>query len=224
MNLSYLMAKSGKIKSLVLTSSTSSEGKSTTSYNLSLALTDLGSRVLLVDADMRKPKIHKLTKQSNEKGLSEAIVSDEPWSEIVAFNIVENLDVITAGSNVPNPIALLKSQKMSQLIQEWEAAYDYVIIDTPPIGVMSDAQSLIHQVDTVLLVAGIDRASQKSLAHTVEILHNNECNLAGFVANFVEKDLDYYSYSYYSHYYNQPSKSGNRQEEIQEITRQSRRE
>lgn len=207
MNLSYLMAKSGKIKSLVLTSSTSSEGKSTTSYNLALALTDLGSRVLLVDADLRKPRIHKLTKQSNEKGLSEAIVSDEPWSENCLPSIVENLDVMTAGSNVPNPIALLKSQKMSQLIQEWEAAYDYVIIDTPPIGIMADAQSLIHQVDTVLLVAGIDRASQKSLAHTVEILRSNECNLAGFVANFVEKDLDYYSYSYYSHYYNQPNRS-----------------
>ena len=74
---------------------------------------------------------------------------------------------------------------------------------------MADAQSLIHQVDTVLLVAGIDRATQKSLSHTVEILHNNNCNLAGFVANFVEKDLDYYSYSYYSHYYNQPANEGN---------------
>lgn len=223
MNLSYLMAKSGKIKSLVLTSSTSSEGKSTTSYNLALALTDLGSRVLLVDADLRKPRIHKLTKQSNEKGLSEAIVSDEPWSENCLPSIVENLDVMTAGSNVPNPIALLKSQKMSQLIKEWEATYDYVIIDTPPIGVMADAQSLIHQVDTVLLVAGIDRASQKSLAHTVEILRSNECNLAGFVANFVEKDLDYYSYSYYSHYYNQPNRSNDDEGQNTGIMQQFRR-
>ena len=206
MNLSYLMAKSGKIKSLVMTSSTSSEGKSTTSYNLALALTDLGSRVLLVDADMRKPKLHKLTQQSNQKGLTEVISSDEPWLDMTKRNVVSNLDVITAGSNVPNPIALLSSSKMTQLIQEWEAAYDYVIIDTPPIGVMADAQSLIHQVDTVLLVTGIERATQKSLSHTLEILKSNQCNLAGFVANFVEKDLDYYSYSYYSHYYNQPSK------------------
>lgn len=213
MNLSYLMAKSGKIKSLVMTSSTSSEGKSTSCYNLALALTDLGSRVLLVDADLRKPKLHRLTKQSNSKGLSEAIASTEPWQEIAHSNVAPNLDVITAGSNVPNPIALLRSEKMTQLIEEWEAAYDYVIIDTPPIGVMSDAQSLIHQVDTVLLVAGIDRATEKSLSHTVEILRNNNCNLAGFVANFVEKDLDYYSYSYYSHYYNQPSSTGNQQSE-----------
>jgi capsular exopolysaccharide synthesis family protein len=223
MNLSYLMAKSGKIKSLVLTSSTSSEGKSITSYNLALALTDLGSRVLLVDADMRKPKLHKLTKKSNTKGLSEAIVSDEPWSEIVMHNVVDNLDVITAGSNVPNPIAILRSEKMTRLLKEWEDTYDYVLIDTPPIGVMADAQSLIHQVDTVLLVAGIDRATNKSLAHTVEILQSNNCNLAGFVANFVDKDLDYYSYSYYSHYYNQPSNSGNEEQQSDGIMQQFRR-
>lgn len=209
MNLSYLMAKSGKIKSLVLTSSTSSEGKSTITYNLGLALADLGSRVLIVDADMRKPRVHKLTKLSNEKGLSEVISSNKSWTQSVKSNIVEGLDVITAGSSVPNPIALLRSSKMSQLIKEWEAAYDYVLIDTPPIGVMADAQSIIYDVDTVLFVVGIDRATQKSLSHTLETLGDRNINLAGFVANFVEKDLDYYSYSYYSHYYNQPANGGN---------------
>ena len=223
MNLSYLMAKSGKIKSLVLTSSTSSEGKSTTTYNLGLALTDLGSRVLIVDADLRKPRMHRLIKRPNENGLSEAIISDRPWTEVAITNVVENLDIITAGANVPNPIALLKSQKMTQLLQEWEAAYDYVLIDTPPIGIMADAQSLIHQVDNVLLVAGIDKVSQKSISHTVEVLRSNECNLAGFVANFVEKDLDYYSYSYYSHYYNQPPSSSNGSEENTGIMQQFRR-
>ena len=223
MNLGYIMAKSGKIKSLVLTSSTSSEGKSTASYNLALALTDLGSRVLLVDADMRKPRVHKMTKQSNEKGLSEALTSDEHWSEILIPNIVEGLDIITAGSNVPNPIAILNSQKMSNLIKEWEAAYDYVLLDTPPVGVMADAQSVIHQVDTVLFVVGINRATQKAVSHTLELLREKQTNLAGFVANFVEKDLDYYSYSYYSHYYNQPANGGGNGEENTGIMQQFRR-
>ena len=223
MNLGYIMAKSGKTKSLVLTSSTSSEGKSTTSYNLALALTDLGSRVLLVDADMRKPRVHKLTKQSNEKGLSKALTSDEHWSEIKISDIVEGLDIITAGSNVPNPIAILNSQKMSDLIKEWEEAYDYVLLDTPPVGVMADAQSVIHQVDTVLFVVGIDRATQKSVSHTLELLKEKQTNLAGFVANFVEKDLDYYSYSYYSHYYNQPTNGGGNGEENTGIMQQFRR-
>jgi len=217
MNLTYTVAESDKIKSLILTSSTSSEGKSTTTYNLGLALTDLDAKVLIVDADMRKPKIHKLAKIDNDRGLSEAIVSDQPWSEFITEQNIKGLDLITAGNNVPNPIALLNSDKMSQLIKEWEEIYDYVLIDTPPIGILADAQSLIHQVDTVLLVAGLDRATKKSFSHTLEILENNNCNLAGFIANFVEKDLDYYSYSYYSHYYNQPSKK-QKQAQIEEVT------
>ncbi len=220
MNLTYTVAESDKIKSLVLTSSTSSEGKSTTAYNLGLALTDLEAKVLVVDADMRKPKIHKLAKIENEKGLSDAITSEQPWSELLAPQSVENFDIITAGKNVPNPVALLNSSKMNQLIQEWEEIYDYVIIDTPPIGIMADAQSLIHQVDTVLLVAGLDRATKKSFTHTLEILNNNNCNLAGFIANFVEKDLDYYSYSYYSHYYNQPNRNRKSSEQKISITKE----
>ena len=155
----------------------------------------------------------------NDKGLSDAISSEQAWSELLASHSVENLDIMTAGKNVPNPVALLNSAKMTQLIQEWEEIYDYVIIDTPPIGIMADAQSLIHQVDSVLLVAGLDRATKKSFSHTLEILENNKCNLAGFIANFVEKDLDYYSYSYYSHYYNQPNSKGNGNEQKISSTR-----
>ena len=205
MNISYTVVDTRKIKSLVTTSSTSSEGKTTVTYNLALALTELGARVLVVDADLRKPKIHKMVKTTNEKGLSEMITdSDYSWREVVQ-NITKNLDVITAGANVANPIALLRSQIMSQLLKEWEAAYDYVLIDTPPIGAMADAQSLVHQVDGVMLVTGINKVTQKAIVNALEVLQSSNCNLIGFIANMVEKDLDYYSYSYYSHYYNQNS-------------------
>ncbi len=205
MNISYTTVDTKKIKSLVTTSSTSSEGKTTVTYNLALALTELGGRVLVVDADLRKPKIHKMGKITNEKGLSEIITDHEQsWAEVVQ-TITENLDVITAGANVANPIALLRSQRMSELLKEWEEAYDYALIDTPPIGAMADAQSLVHQVDGVMLVTGINKVTQKAISNTLEVLQNSNCNLIGFIANMVEKDLDYYSYSYYSHYYNQSS-------------------
>ena len=205
MNISYTVVDTSRIKSLVTTSSTSSEGKTTVTYNLALALTELGARVLVVDADLRKPKIHKMAKITNEKGLSEVITHNEhSWAEVVQ-NITANLDVITAGANVANPIALLRSQIMSDLLKEWEEAYDYVLIDTPPIGAMADAQSLVHQVDGVMLVTGINKVTQKAVSNTLEVLQSSNCNLIGFIANMVEKDLDYYSYSYYSHYYNQTS-------------------
>ena len=205
MNISYTVVDTRKIKSLVTTSSTSSEGKTTVTYNLALALTELGARVLVVDADLRKPKIHKMAKIANEQGLSEVITNnDHSWAEVVQ-PITDNLDVLTAGANVANPIALLRSQIMSQLLREWEVAYDYVLIDTPPIGAMADAQSLVHQVDGVMMVTGINRVTQKAIVNTLEVLQSSNCNLMGFIANMVEKDLDYYSYSYYSHYYNQSS-------------------
>ena len=209
MNISYTVVDTKKIKSLVTTSSTSSEGKTTVTYNLALALTELEARVLIVDADLRKPKIHKIAKITNEKGLSEVISDNEhSWSKVVQ-SITTNLDVITAGANVANPIALLRSQIMSDLLKEWEEVYDYVLIDTPPIGVMADAQSLVQQVDGVMLITGIKKVTQKAIGNTLEILQSSNCNLIGFIANMVEKDLDSYSYSYYSHYYNQNSNGSN---------------
>ncbi|MGK7935371.1 MAG: GumC family protein [Xenococcaceae cyanobacterium] len=209
MNLRHLMVESGRIKSLALTSSTSSEGKTTVTYNLSLVLAELGFRVLVVDADLRKPRMHKLAKLPNEQGLSNAIISDEPWSNFVQTGVTENLHIITSGDTSPNPIALLNSEKAKQLIQEWQETYDYLLIDTPPIGVMADAKSVASQVDTMLFVTGIGRVSPKALQNSLEILYHSHCNLAGFVANMVNPDFDYYAYSYYDSYYNQTYTNGN---------------
>ncbi|MDJ0688918.1 MAG: polysaccharide biosynthesis tyrosine autokinase [Xenococcaceae cyanobacterium MO_188.B32] len=209
MNLRYLMLETGRIKSLAFTSSTSSEGKTTVTYNLSLVLAELGFRVLVVDADLRKPRMHKLAKLSNERGLSNAIIGDEPWSDFVQTGITENLHILTSGDTSPNPIALLNSEKTKQLIQEWRESYDYLLMDTPPIGVMADAKSVASQVDSILFVTGIGRVSPKAIQNSLEILHHSRCNLAGFVANMVNPDFDYYAYSYYDSYYNQAYTNGN---------------
>ncbi|MGK7952424.1 MAG: GumC family protein [Xenococcaceae cyanobacterium] len=210
MNLRYLIVESGKIKSLAFTSSTSSEGKTTVTYNLGLVLAELGFRVMVVDADLRKPRMHKLAKLPNEQGLSDAIISDEPWSNFVQTGVVENLHIMTSGDTSPNPIALLNSEKTKQLIEEWRDSYDYLLIDTPPIGVMADAKSLASHVDTMLFVTGLGKVNQKALENSLEILHNSQCNLAGFVANMVNRDFDYYAYSYYDSYYNQTYTNGHR--------------
>jgi polysaccharide biosynthesis transport protein len=210
MNLRYLMTETGRIKSLAFTSSTSAEGKTTVTYNLGLVLSEFGLRVLVVDADLRKPKIHKLAKITNEDGLTDIISSDTPWLDVVKPNSNhENFHLITSGTTAPNPIALLNSEKMSRLLQEWQEAYDYVLIDTPPIGVIADAKSLVNQVDTVVFIAGIQRANRKAMSNSLDILYNSRCNLAGIVANLVDPQFDYYAYSYYDSYYNKPSNTSN---------------
>ncbi|MEL7007566.1 MAG: polysaccharide biosynthesis tyrosine autokinase [Cyanobacteria bacterium J06629_2] len=207
MNLRYLMADGKQIKTLAVTSSTSAEGKSTISHNLGIVLAEFDLRVLIVDADLRKPKLHKLAEIKNNTGLSEIIAQKVPWSEQIQAGVVDNLDLITAGATSPNPIALLNSQRMKQLVAEWSQAYDYVIIDTPPIGVIADAKSLAQEVDSMLFVTAIERASRKAITNSVEILHNSQCHIAGVVANMVDPELDYYAYSYHDSYYNQPQNS-----------------
>ncbi|WP_019508579.1 polysaccharide biosynthesis tyrosine autokinase [Pleurocapsa sp. PCC 7319] len=206
MNLRYLMTDDGQLKTLAVTSSTSAEGKSTISYNLSIVLAELDLRVLIVDADLRKPKLHKLARIPNESGLMQAITKDQPWTNYIQSGSIKNLHLITAGATSPNPIALLNSDKMKQLIQAWEAAYDYVIIDTPPIGVIADAKSLAKEVDSILFVAGIEKASRKAISNSVDVLRHSRCHIAGVVANMVDPEFDYYAHSYHDSYYNQPQR------------------
>ncbi|MEL6495018.1 MAG: polysaccharide biosynthesis tyrosine autokinase [Cyanobacteria bacterium J06623_7] len=207
MNLRYLVANDRQIKTLAVTSSTSAEGKSTISHNLGIVLAEFDLRVLIVDADLRKPKLHKLAQIDNNLGLSEIISQSQAWSACIQPGAVDNLDLIPAGATSPNPIALLNSQRMKQLVAEWSAAYDYVIIDTPPIGVIADAKSLAQEVDSMLFVTAIERATRKAISNSVEILQNSQCHIAGVVANMVDPELDYYAYSYHDSYYNQPGES-----------------
>ena len=209
MNLRYLVIESGAVKTLAITSSTSAEGKTTVSYNLGIVLAEFGLRVLIVDADMRKPKIHKLVKITNETGLSDAIALEQPWTDFVQTSRFENLDIITAGETSPNPIALLNSDKMGRLIEEWQRTYDYILIDTPPIGVIADAKSIAKLVDTTVFVVGVQRASRKAFGNALDILYSSHGNIAGVVANMVDPQFDYYAYSYYDSYYNQLTHNDN---------------
>ncbi|QIZ72511.1 GumC family protein [Oxynema aestuarii] len=201
LNLRYLGAKD-EVKTLALTSSTPSEGKSTLTYNLARSLAELGQRVLIVDADMRKPTIHEFIKQTNALGLSSAIATDRPWRNLIQSDRSGNLHVLTSGPMPPNPVALLESQKMRQLLHEWRQAYDYVLIDTPPILGVTDAQSVAANVDRMVLVAAMERSTRSSLVQTMETLRRIQCKLAGLVVNLVDSTHDgYYYHSYYTYYH-----------------------
>jgi polysaccharide biosynthesis transport protein len=231
MNLRYLIIETGAIKTLAITSSTSAEGKTTLTYNLALVLAEFGLHILLVDADMRKPRIHKLAKLDNQTGLSDAITTEQPWSDFSHTGTVENLEILTSGPASPNPIALLSSDKMKQLIQEWQETYDYVLIDSPPVGIIADAKSLANQVDTMLFVAAMEKTNRKAISNALDILRSSQCNIGGIVANLVDPEFDYHAYSYYDSYYNKSaqneggdsSNEGESEGKIQNILQQFRR-
>jgi polysaccharide biosynthesis transport protein len=200
MNLRYLVSESGKIKSISITSANAAEGKSTITYNLALVLADLGLRVLVVDADLRKPKLHQLADLDNETGLSTAIAMEQNWSDLVVTGRVANVHILTSGPKSPNPVAMLNSPKMKEMIAEWSESYDYVLIDTPPASLMADAQTIASQVDGLIFVAGIDKGNRGGIRRALEQLRETNIYIAGFVANLIDKSHSYYAYSYHDYY------------------------
>lgn len=204
MNLRYLMADDRPVKVLLLTSATPGEGKTTVTYYLGRVLAELGMRVLVVDADLRKPTLHQIAQFPNAVGLSTAIATDRSWVELVRTGEIDNLELLTAGPTPPNPIALLDSLKMKQLVGEWRRVYDYVLIDTPPIGAFADARSLSERTDSTLWIVGIGRLNRGMLRQTLEGLQR--IKLAGFIANFVHKDRGNSMYANYRSYYPPPDR------------------
>ncbi len=210
-NLRYLVTSTGKkTKVLAVTSTRPSEGKTTVTYNLGLVLAEMGYKTLVVDGDMRRPRIQKLAQKDNETGLSTTLVDNVSWSESIDKQ-GDQVDILTAGPTPPNPITLLSSQRMKQLIQEWRNEYKYVLIDTPPISVSADTLSFATDVDSILFVAAMERATHSGIRYAMETLRGSKCNLAGVVVNLVAKAHQDYSYSsdYYSYYHsNGNSKKG----------------
>jgi polysaccharide biosynthesis transport protein len=193
---------------MVLTSSIPQEGKSTTS-NLALVLAEMGHRVLLVDADLRRPSQHQLWELPNSIGLTNILVEPGKWSGVVRSEN-EHLDVITAGVVPPNPVRLIDSHRMALLIEEWREIYDYVLIDTPPLAVASDALLLAQMTDGLLMVARpgvLNSASAESakaaLAKANVEGNEKRVNVLGLVLNGVipENEPDSYYYYHAKDYY-----------------------
>lgn len=200
MNLRYLGAAIDRMKVLALTSTVAGEGKTTITYHLGVVLAELGQRVLIVDGDLRQPTLHLLAGIPNEMGLSTVLTSDNPWYSMVQRGEIPGLDVISSGLTPDNPVALLNSDKMKQLIHQWRQTYDHVLIDTTAVTGVADTQSVGSYVDSVILVAGMECATDEEIKAALEVLRRNQCTLAGVVANLVSKKHGH-SYSY------QPSSS-----------------
>ena len=179
---------------IVVTSSVPGEGKSTTSGNLAIALAQSGNSVLLVDCDMRKPSIHKKFKISNAAGTAELLLRKRLFEE-VANKHNENLTIITAGKIPPNPSEMLSSRAMTAFIKEMKKEFKYIILDTPPLQAVTDAQVLSTKADGVLLVVRAGSTKKEMVLNSVDLIKKVHGKTIGTVLNGVEnKKNNYYYY------------------------------
>ena len=179
---------------IVVTSSVQGEGKSTTSGNLAIALAQSGNSVLLVDCDMRKPSIHKMFKISNAAGTAELLLRKKLFEE-VANKYNENLTIITAGKIPPNPSEMLASRAMTAFIEEMKKEFKYIILDTPPLQAVTDAQVLSTKADGVLLIVRAGSTKREMVFNSVDLIKKVQGKVIGTVLNGVEnKKNNYYYY------------------------------
>lgn len=184
-----------KYKMIVVTSAEPGEGKSTTSGNLALVLAQDGKKVLLIDCDMRKPSIHRSFNISNAVGLSDFIVNKITIEEVV-FKFNDNLTIIPAGNIPPNPSEILDSAAMRKFLQEMRDVFDYIVIDTPPLQAVTDAQILSAKADGTLLVVKAEKTKRDSVRNAVNLIQKVNGTIIGTVLNSVDKRATKYYYYY----------------------------
>jgi capsular exopolysaccharide synthesis family protein len=194
-NLKFISHK--KVRTIVVTSSVPQEGKSEVSANLAAVLAQAGRRVLLVDADMRHPSQHHLWGVMNLTGLSNIIVGQDEFPQAVQ-TVTSNLSILTAGVMPPNPLALIDSESMSALIDQFAENYDYIIFDTPPLAGTADAAVLGKMADGVVVVVRPGVADSASATAAKTLLARSEANVLGIVANGVNLKHEPDSYFYYT--------------------------
>jgi polysaccharide biosynthesis transport protein len=194
------------VRTIVVTSAGPGEGKSLFSSNLSVSLAQAGQRVLHIDADMRRPRVHEIFEVSQEPGLSNLLVGDCKPSEAVRMTQVQNLCILPAGMIPPNPAELLGSKRCTEYFATLSEHFDWVIIDSPPVMAVSDASILANAATGVVFVVGADQTTRQTAKAAVNQLHSVNAHLIGAVLNRadVERNPYYYSTYYrkeYSRYY-----------------------
>jgi len=187
-----------EFKTLALTSAAPGEGKSTTIANLAITLAHQGDRVLLIDADLRKPTLHQLMEVKNQHGLTNLIAKKTTKNAaIVKIPKIINLYVMPSGPIPPNPSELLGSKMMKNLILELSQEYDWILFDTPPVLAVTDAQILGNICDGVILVTKSHQTEKKELVKAKALMDKANTNLMGTIITGVdEKELSYGYYSY----------------------------
>ncbi|SDQ73067.1 tyrosine-protein kinase domain-containing protein [Pseudarthrobacter chlorophenolicus] len=187
-------------KAILITSSLPGEGKTTTATNLAIALAQAGQSVVLVDADLRRPRVDDYLGLDRNAGLTTALIGAAPLGDLVQRWGDDDLFVLTSGQIPPNPSELLGSASMKELIRSLEDTFDAVIIDAPPLLPVTDAAVLSQQVGGVVLVVGSSRVKSSDLQKSIAALEMVDADVLGVVMNLLpNKGPDAYAYTYYAY-------------------------
>jgi len=196
-----LLSSSGvQTRSILIASMVQKAGKTVTAVNLAIALAQSGRRVIIIDADMRRPQLHKVFGVDNKEGLSSYLSGE---SGLSIFNAEEStyLHILTSGPVPPNPSELLSSKRLEELLRQLQADYDFIVFDSPPMIDVTDSILIGKLVDQTILIARSGVSTYESLKQADKILKSINATLLGMVVNAVdEKKQKYYYYKYYGSY------------------------
>lgn len=184
-------------KRFCITSSSAGEGKSITMLNLAISFAETGKKVLLIDADLRRPALARLLVEKSTPGLSNVLAEQASLEEAIRPNLYPNLDVLFSGDVPPNPSELLSGEAMQKLIEDMSTQYDYILVDVPPVNVVSDCCIIANLLDGVLLLARQDRSRKEGIKQAVNQLKLTDAKLLGYILNGVTvRTKGYYRYGY----------------------------
>jgi capsular exopolysaccharide synthesis family protein len=201
-NITYASADKS-IKSIIVSSPQSGEGKSTTTANLAIAFAQLRKRTLLIDADLRKPVQHNVFDQSRGPGLSEYLIGEvEDFDAIIHSTKIENLSIVTAGGLPPNPSELLGSDRMTDLVCTLELKWDIILFDSPPIVAVTDSSMISAEIDALVMVVKAGQTDRSAVDRALDTISNVRSPLIGVILNGANPETLAGKYSYYYSYYN----------------------
>lgn len=185
------------VKTILVSSATSGEGKTTTLCNVAMTLADSNKSVIIVDCDLRKPRIHKFLEISNAQGVTDVLLNGDHYSNFLHKGIHPHLHVLTSGKIPGNPSEILNSEAMKSLIKTLAADYDYVLLDSPPIVPVTDTVIMSTYIDRVLLVCSSGNVDVEMAKKAKETLEKVGAKILGVVLNKMKMNNKRYQYYYY---------------------------
>lgn len=206
-NIRFSLSSAKGCKKVIVTSASPGEGKTTTCLNLAIAFAQTDTKVLIIDADLRKPRLYRHLSIERENGLSDLLCGLIETKDAIKHCEAHNLDCITSGQLPPNPAELLSSKEFELLLEELGASYDYIFVDTPPVTVVTEAAAMAKAANGVILVVRQNNTIHESIERALANLKMTNAKLLGFILNGASDGA--YGYGRYNSSYRKYGGYGN---------------